>query len=73
MSELLTSIGTSVLILLMRLNTRSLSALEANIDSSCNDKIQYSGKHADAISYYIHCTLWLALTLMFVLHVHVCR
>ena len=31
----------------MRLNTRSLSALEAGIDSSCNDKIQYSGKHAD--------------------------
>ena len=42
---------TRVLILLMRLNTRSLSALEAGIDSSCNDKIQYSGKHADATSY----------------------
>ena len=39
----------SVSILLMRLNTRSLSALEAGID----DKIQYSGKHADAISYFV--------------------
>ena len=38
-----------------RLNTRSLSALEAGIDIassySCNDIIQYSDKHADAISY----------------------
>ena len=47
----------------MKLNTRSWSALEAGIDSSCNDRIQYS---ADAISYN---TLWLALTLMFVLHI----
>ena len=39
----------------MRLNTRSLSALEAGIDSSCNDKIQYSGKHADAISFVVRC------------------
>ena len=68
MFELLTSIDTQSL--LVRLNTRSLSALEAGIDSSCNNKIQYSGKHADAISYiYVLCG-YIALTLMFVLHVY---
>ena len=58
----------TVLILLMRLNTRSLSALEAGIDSSCNDKYSIVASMQMPLVLY---TLWLALTLMFVLHIYI--
>ena len=46
----------------------TVSVIEAGINSSCNDKIQYSGKHADAIVWQqmplVKYSLWLALYYM---------